>query len=180
MARRDSSARARASSSTSSPSAGSGRTSGGGGDASRCRVSRLRRPVFARLRALPSTTSPAAAIRTITATMMTATFCSYLQLEEDPVVPREHEVEALTAEERPDDDEHCPQHDEHGEDRDGELPVLREMRRVLVDEGREGEEPQPDAGDGHARDHRVEHGEELLEAQEVPRRLRRVRRLVHV
>ena len=54
------------------------------------------------------------------------------------------------------------------------------VRRVLVDERRQHEQDQRDAGDGHARDHRVEHREQLLETEEVPRRLRRVRRLVDV
>ena len=48
-----------------------------------------------------------------------------LQLEEDAVVPGEHEVEPGSPEERTDDDEHRPEHQEDREDRDRELPVLR-------------------------------------------------------
>ena len=39
---------------------------------------------------------------------------------------------------------------------------------------------QPDAGERHAGDHRVEHREQFLQTEEVPRRLRRVRRAVGV
>src|SRR5262245_20034828 len=105
---------------------------------------------------------------------------SYLQLEEDAVVPREDEVEARSPEERTDDDDHRPHHHEQREDRDRELAVLRVMRRVLVDEWRHREEEQPHSRDRHSGHHRVEHREQFLEAEEVPGRLRRVRRLVEV
>ena len=54
------------------------------------------------------------------------------------------------------------------------------LRRVLVDVRREDQQDRAHARDGHAGDHRVEHREQLLQAEEVPRRLRRVRRLVDV
>src|SRR6516165_5303520 len=104
MARRESSARRRGSS-PASPSAAAGASgcaSTAGSEASARRVSRLSRPLVRR-RALPITKRPASASRTRTPTMIAATLL--LQLEEDSVVPREDEVEALTAEERADDDE---------------------------------------------------------------------------
>ena len=54
------------------------------------------------------------------------------------------------------------------------------LRRVAVDVGGQDQHEDAHAGDGHAGDHRVEHREQLLQAEEVPRRLRRVRRLVDV
>ena len=97
-----------------------------------------------------------------------------------PGVPRVGEVEALSPEERADDDQHCPEHEVDRLDRDGELAVLRAQRRALVDVGGHTQEDQCHAGDRHAGDHRVEHREQFLQAQEVPRRLGRVGRLVVV
>jgi len=102
------------------------------------------------------------------------------QLEEQPAVPREDEVEARTPEERTDHYEHRPEHEVHRHERDGELAVLGCLGRVLVDVWRHHQEEQADSRDGHACHHRVEHGEHLLEAQEVPRRLGWVGGLVEV
>ena len=63
---------------------------------------------------------------------------------------------------------------------DRELAVLGLVARVAVDVGREDQHEEAHAGDGHAGDHRVEHRQQLLQAEEVPRRLRRVRRAVDV
>ena len=79
-----------------------------------------------------------------------------------------------------DDHEHGPEHEEDREEGDGELAVLRLVARVLVDVGGEDQHEEAHARDGHAGDHRVEHREQLLQAEEVPRRLRRVRRAVGV
>src|SRR5262249_11809377 len=57
------------------------------------------------------------------------TLTPFLQLEEDALVPREHEVEALAPEERANDDEDGPHHQEHRHHHDRELPVVRLVRR---------------------------------------------------
>src|SRR5438445_3472340 len=104
-----------------------------------------------------------------------------LKLKEDALlVPREGEVEAGTSEEAPDDDEHGPHHQEHRHHRESELPIVRLVRRVLVGERHDREEPERDAGNQHAGDHGMEHLQQLLQPEEVPRRLRRVRRRVDV
>src|SRR4029079_1804794 len=141
---------------------------------SRRRVSALRCPVTrsaSRRRSdekIISATSSSSTGMAMTNTVMCAL---PLELEEDAVLPREHEVEAGSGEERADDDEDCPEHHEDREERDRELPGLGLVGRIAIDVRRQDQGEEPDARDGHAGHHRVEHREQLLEAQEVPRRL---------
>ena len=51
---------------------------------------------------------------------------------------------------------------------------------LLIEVRRDREQAERDARDRDARDHRLEHLQELLQSEEVPRGLRRVRRAVHV
>src|SRR5258708_32636610 len=106
------------------------------------------------------------------ATVMTSS--SEVEDVVDALTPGQDEVEAFPAEERSDQDEHRPEHHEEGHQGDGELPVLGLVGRVLVDPAGDGERTEPNPGDGHARDHRVEHRQELLKPQEVPGSLGRV------
>src|SRR6185295_18090482 len=107
-------------------------------------------------------------------------YSSALEVEEGAGLPGVDEVEARAPEERADDDEHGPEHQEHGEEADGELAVVGFRRWVLVDVGGHHQDDQAHAGDRHAGHHRVPDREQLLEAEEVPRRLRRVGCLVEV
>src|SRR6266540_3691092 len=103
------------------------------------------------------------------------------QLEEHPLGPRPHPVVPGAAEERPDDRERRTEHEHHGEQGDGELPVPWLRARVAVDERRRRQADQDDdEWDGDPRHERVEVAQELLEAQEIPGGLRRVRREVGV
>src|SRR3954454_14228023 len=160
-------------------------TAAGTARRSRRRVSRDSEPAPRRTSPRRAAVTKAMAARTTTAAMTMAItavelICGTSEIEEDAVAPREGEVETRAAEERADDHEHGPEHEEDGEESDGELPVLRLVARIAIDIRRQHEGEQAHAGDGHARHHRVEHGEQLLEPQEVPGRLGRVRRAVDV
>src|SRR4051794_18426293 len=158
---------------------------------SRLRVSRLSSPTaspVSRRRATPAKSTTASTARTATpipmmAPLLIASPCplwSSSQVEEEPFPPGEGEVEARATEEHADHHQHGPEHEEHGHEGDRKLAVLGLVARVAVGVRRQHEREQADARDRHARDHRMEHREQLLEAQEVPRRLRRVRRAVDV
>src|SRR3954451_5395799 len=91
---------------------------------------------------------------------------------------RDDEAVARTAEEDADERDDEPEHAEQGEQDDRRLALRRSRREYVAavdvrDERRadEDERGHEDAGDG-----RVEVGEHLLEAQEVPRRLGHGRR----
>src|SRR5439155_2279501 len=71
------------------------------------------KPIATQFQALSASTSPS-------------------QVEEEAGLPRPDPVEAGPAEERSGDHEHGPEHDEHRERHDGELPTVGEHRRVLV------------------------------------------------
>src|SRR4051812_9003551 len=141
---------------------------------SRLRVSRLSAPTaspVSRRRATPANSTTASTARTATPIPMMAPlliraprpFGSSSQVEEQPFPPGEGEVEAGSPEEHADHHEHSPEHEEHGHQRDRKLAVLGLVARVAVGVRRQHEGEEPDAGDGHARDHRVEHREQLLE-----------------
>src|SRR5688500_14920392 len=127
----------------------------------------------------PSTTTTAPP-RTMAAVVLMTPPSPGSQLEEQAVAPRQDEVEAGTAEERADHHERRPEHDVHGHQRGRELAVLGLVGRVLVDVGGEDQHDQADAGNRDAGDHRVEHRQQFLQPEEVPRCLRRVGRLVRV
>ena len=57
--------------------------------------------------------------------MLVMNLTSFLQLEEDAVSPREGEVESRSAEERADDDQHCPEHEEERHHGEHEFAVFR-------------------------------------------------------
>src|SRR4029079_713274 len=132
---------------------------------SRRRVSRLSAPAprTSARRAAVTSTMPANTMMTTTAMEMISAglIGSTSQIEEQAVAPRQCEVEAGTSEERTDDDEHRPEHDVHGHDRDGELADLWFGGRVLVDVRSEDQQDQSDAGQGDTGDHRVEHGQQF-------------------
>src|SRR3954467_14036328 len=151
---------------------------------SRRRVSRLSAPAprTSARRAAVTSTMPANRMRTTTAMEMISAglIGGTSQVEEQAVAPRQCEVEARTSEERTDDDEHRPEHDVHGHDRDRELAILWLVGWVLVDVRSKDQQDQADTGKRDAGDHRVEHRQQFLEAEEVPRGLRGVRRAVGV
>src|SRR5499426_2243833 len=137
-----------------------------------------------RRRAVANSSTPAArtsngiAMARIVVVLMCGTPRS--QVEEEAGVPGEHEVLAGTPEERAQHDQHRPRHQEDREQGDGVLAVFGLLGRVAVDEGGQDQADEPDARQGHARHHGVEHGEQLLQAQEVPGGLGGVGRLVRV
>src|SRR5260221_322463 len=123
----------------------------------RLRVSRDNDPVdAARARPASITTETAATNKMTMMTNGTSTD-ELLQLEEDALVPGEDEVEAFAPEERTDDHEHGPHHQEHGQHDDRELAIGGFVRRVLVDVRRDREHTEGNAGNGHTRNHGVEH-----------------------
>src|SRR3954447_24559139 len=155
--------------------------------ASRRSVSLLRAPAPRTSERRARVTNASAPSTTTTATPMTMAAVVLMrslsldsEVEEQAVLPRQNEVEPRSSEERPDEDQGCPEHDVHRHQRRRELTILRLVRRVLVDVRGEDQHDQTHAGDRHAGDHRVEHREQFLQAEEVPGRLRRVGRLVDV
>src|SRR5690606_37947521 len=135
------------------------------GPRSRRTVSPLSMPWAApvsRRRAEANSSTPASTTRTGTAMRMIVPglmVWSFLrsQLEEQAFVPGEHEVLLGAAEERTDQHEHRPRHEEDREQRDRELAVLRLVRRVAVNVGGQDQADETDAGQRHAGDHGVEH-----------------------
>ena len=103
-----------------------------------------------------------------------------LKLEEQSGFPREDEVEARTSEERTDHDQYGPEHEVNGHDRDRELALLRLVRWVLVDVRRQDQQDECEARQCHTSHHGVEHSEQFLQTQEVPRGLGWVRRGIEV
>src|SRR3954470_22810537 len=133
---------------------------------SRRRVSRLSAPAprTSARRAAVTSTMPANTMMTTTAMEMISAglIGGASQIEEQAVAPRQCEVEARTSEERADDDEHRPEHDVHGHDRDREFAILRLVGWVLVDVGSKDQQDQADTGKRDAGDHRVEHRQQFL------------------
>src|SRR5215212_6680323 len=101
-------------------------------------------------------------------------------LEERQV--RDDEAVAGTAEEDPDERQRQPEGAEQGEEDDRGLPLRRPRRGQVaaVDERDERGTDEDEQRGEHARDRRVEVGEELLKPEEVPRRFGDGRRDVAV
>src|SRR5205823_12386683 len=108
--------------------------------------------VVPRNRPARTTTTPMAMI---TATMRRpSSSFQLLQVEDlvDTLAPREDEVEALTPEERTEDDKHRPEHHEDGEQSVSELTVLGLVARILVDVAGCAQSDQAETRDRHPGD----------------------------
>src|SRR5439155_25048612 len=97
-----------------------------------------------------------------------------------PGLPGPDEVVAGAAEEDTEDDEDRPEHHEHREEDDRQLAAVRLHAGVLVRIRNRHQTEQTKTRDRHTGDLRLAIAQQLLQTEEVPRRLRRVRREARV
>src|SRR5688500_18505987 len=114
---------------------------------------------------------------TLTATTIRAivpglTWIPPSQLEEDRAgVPREDEVETRPPEEHAEDAQQREADHVEGEDRDRDFAIVGPRRGVPVDVGPREHHDDDHGGDRDSGDLRVEVTQQLLQTEEVPRRL---------